>query len=319
MMVLLEKLSHLLVRLSSEHECDSYRILHGRGRSFPALEFINVDFFQPVVLITCYQEPPALLLDALIDFLRDKLSVGLQCVLLQRRYLPGAPSEIVIGTLPEFTFARRGALKFHLHLNAQQNPGYFLDMEPGRMWLEQQASGKRVLNLFSYTCAFSVVAIAAGAEKVVNVDMSSAALNLGRANHQLNGLNKNCSEFLAENILKSWGRIKKRGPFDLVVIDPPSFQKGSFVATKDYAKIVRRLPELMPEGGLVLACLNAPELPTDFIKKIFEDQLPVAEFEGRLSPHVDFPDINSEQQLKLLIYRLAPTENLSLQPDIHYQ
>jgi 23S rRNA (cytosine1962-C5)-methyltransferase len=164
-----------------------------------------------------------------------------------------------------------------------------------------------VLNLFAYTCAFSVVAIAAGAEKVVNVDMSSAALNLGRANHQLNNLAKSKSEFVAENILKSWSRVKKPGPYDLVIIDPPSYQKGSFIAEKDYAKVIRRLPELMPAGGLVLACLNAPELSEGFLKQQFVEQCPHAEFIERVKPHADFPDIDPEQQLKLLVYRVPPS------------
>jgi 23S rRNA (cytosine1962-C5)-methyltransferase len=155
------------------------------------------------------------------------------------------------------------------------------------------------------------VAIAAGAEKVVNVDMSSAALNLGRANHQLNNFPKTKSEFVAENILKSWSRIKKHGPYDLVVIDPPSFQKGSFIAEKDYAKVVRRLPELMPEGGLVMACLNAPELGAEFLMRLFAEVLPSASLIERLNPHPDFPDVDSEQQLKVLIYKLNATDELS--------
>ena len=169
------------------------------------------------------------------------------------------------------------------------------------------AAGKKILNLFAYTCAFSVVAVAAGAEKVVNVDMSSSALNVGRANHQLNGLTKERTEYLAENIMKSWGRIKKRGPFDIVIIDPPSYQPGSFIAGKDYEKVIRRLPELLPKGGLVLACLNAPELSDEFLKSQFATQLPEAGFVERVAPHPDFPDINPEQQLKLLVYRLPQT------------
>jgi len=218
-----------------------------------------------------------------------------------------APSEVILGALPEQVFARRGNLLFNLHLNSQQNAGYFLDMETGRQWIEKHAVNKRILNLFAYTCAFSVVAVAAGAEKVVNVDMSSPALNLGRSNHQLNGMSKEKTEFVAENILKSWSRVRKPGPYDLVVIDPPSYQKGSFIAEKDYGKVIRRLPELMPKGGLVLACLNAPELSDDFLKKQFEEHLPQAEFLERLEAHADFPDINPEQQLKLLVYKVAET------------
>ncbi len=303
------KLSGLLGTLQSKSELDSYRLLHGRGRCFDGLEFVNVDFFQPVLLFVFYKEPPDNWLEDIVQYLSDKLCEGFSCVLVQRRYLLNSPSEILLGKLPEKVFARRGNLLFNLHLNAQQNSGYFLDMESGRQWVEQHASGKRVLNLFAYTCAFSVVAIAAGAEKVVNVDMSSAALNLGRSNHQLNHLPKEKSEFVAENILKSWSRVKKPGPYDLVIVDPPSYQKGSFIAEKDYGKVIRRLPELMPHGGLVLACLNAPELSDEFLIYQFAEHLPQAEFVERVQPHEDFPDINPAQQLKLLAYRVPPTLN----------
>lgn len=285
-------------------QIDSYRVFHGRGHCFPGLEFITLDFFQPVLLVILFAEPPADWLTTFNHFIVTQIKSPIEAVILQKRYLQGAPSEILYGKLPDETYAQRGSLRFNLHLAQQQNSGFFLDMEPGRFWLEENASGKKILNLFAYTCAFSVVAIAAGAEKVVNVDMSSAALNLGRANHQLNRLEKERSEFLAEDILKSWGRIKKRGPYDLVIIDPPSYQKGSFIAERDYAKVIRRLPELVLNGGAVLACLNAPELGENFLKEIFSRECPEAKLIGRLpgSPH--FPDANPERQLKLFVYDL---------------
>lgn len=309
MQIIIDRLALLAEKIRNETDIDSYRVFHGRGRTFSGLEFVTVDYFQPVILVTLFFEPPLGWLDELVAHLHPLFSTTNSVLVVQRRYLPTSPSEIIWGELPESTYARRGDLLFNLHLAQQQNSGFFLDMEAGRQWLEQHAAGKRVLNLFAYTCAFSVVAIAAGAEKVVNVDMSSAALNLGRANHQLNQLAKNKSEFVAENILKSWSRVKKPGPYDVVIIDPPSYQKGSFIAEKDYAKVIRRLPELMPAGGLVLACLNAPELSEAFLNEQFVEQCPQAIFVERIKPHADFPDIDPEQQLKLLVYQL-PVSNI---------
>lgn len=304
MQIIIDRFTQLAEKIHNQPEIDSYRVFHGRGRTFPGLEFVTIDYFQPVILVTLFFEPPLHWLGELLEQARPLLLSADSVMVIQRRYLPNAPSEIVWGELPESTYARRGSSLFNLHLAQQQNAGFFLDMESGRQWLEQHAADKRVLNLFAYTCAFSVVAIAAGAEKVVNVDMSSAALNLGRANHQLNHLAKNKSEFVAENILKSWSRVKKPGPYDVVIIDPPSYQKGSFIAEKDYAKVIRRLPELMPAGGLVLACLNAPELSENFLRRQFDEQCPQAIFVERVKPHADFPDIDPEQQLKLLVYQI---------------
>lgn len=304
MQVIVDRLELLAKKIQTRAEIDSHRVFHGRGRTFPGLDFVTIDFFQPAILVTLFFEPPALWLDELIALAQPFFASTSAIMVVQRRYLAGAPSEIIWGTLPDPIYARRGETLFHLHLAQQQNSGFFLDMEAGRAWIEQHAAGKRVLNLFAYTCAFSVVAIVAGAEKVVNVDMSSAALNVGRANHQLNNIAKNKSEFIAENILKSWSRVKKPGPYDVVIIDPPSYQKGSFIAEKDYAKVIRRLPELMPEGGLVLACLNAPELSDGFLRQQFIDQCPHAEFVERVKSHADFPDMDPERQLKLMVYQL---------------
>jgi 23S rRNA (cytosine1962-C5)-methyltransferase len=304
MQIIIDRLTLLAKKIRAQANINSYRVFHGRGRTFSDLEFVTVDFFQPAILVTFFFEPPAHWLDDFLANLCSLFDPEDSVLVVQRRYLPNAPSDIIFGQLPDPIFARRGNSLFNLHLAQQQNSGYFLDMESGREWIEQHAAGKRVLNLFAYTCAFSVIAIAAGAEKVVNVDMSSAALNMGRANHQLNHLAKNKSEFVAENILKSWSRVKKPGPYDLVIIDPPSYQKGSFIAEKDYAKVIRRLPELMPAGGLVLACLNAPELSEGFLKQQFSEQCPQAVFVERVKPHADFPDVDPEQQLKLLVYQL---------------
>lgn len=306
---IISRLQILAGKIRAQKIIDSYRIFHGRGRTFEGLEFLTIDFFQPVILLTFFSEPPRGWLDELTAACRTLFDAGNNAFVVQHRYLTNAPSDVLWGILPEQCVARRGNLQFALHLAQQQNSGFFLDMEPGREWLAANAADKRILNLFAYTCAFSVVAVAANAQCVVNVDMSSAALNLGRSNHQRNGLDKHRSEFLAENILKSWGRIKKRGPFDVVIIDPPSYQKGSFVAEKDYAKVVRRLPELMPGGGLVLACLNAPELTEGFLRNQFLENCPEADFVQRLAPHKDFPDVDPERQLKLLVYSLPSIEN----------
>ena len=67
------------------------------------------------------------------------------------------------------------------------------------------------------------------------------------------------------NIFKSFSRFKKRGPFDLLICDPPTFQKGSVDIARDYPKIIRRLDEFMATKSTLLLCLNSPELGRDFL------------------------------------------------------
>ena len=292
---------------------DSCRVFHGRGGCYSGLEWCNLDVHWPAVLVIFFREPSrepspgfsAALQEALLPRMER---LGLSVLLFQNRYQDGAPYAIGAGELPGLLVARRNQLRFQLSLQ-QQNPGFFLDMEPGRQWLESHCAGKRVLNLFAYTCAFSVVAQAAGANQVVNVDMSSRSLSIGRENHRRNGQSTDNILFLAEDILKSWSRIRRRGPFDVILLDPPSFQKGSFVATRDYAKVLRRIAELASPGAHVLVCLNAPELDEDFLRQLVTDNSPGCVFEKRLAAHPDFPDIDPGRQLKLLVYRYTGADS----------
>ncbi|MGH1371186.1 MAG: class I SAM-dependent methyltransferase [Cellvibrionaceae bacterium] len=317
MSLIVQYLKPALEKLVAESNRDARRLFHGRGRTYPGHEQVTVDWFSPVIWVTFFkpqgsdsqtQEYEQVLLAGLVELVKtvNATATTIEAVMVQRRYLHNAPSDCILGVMPDSMFAHRGEARFTVQLGGRQNTGFFLDMEPGRKWLESRVKGRRVLNLFSYTCAFSVVAQMAGAESVVNVDMSSGALSQGRENHRLNGLPTDNIRFLPENILKSWGRIRRPGPYDVAIIDPPSYQKGSFVAERDYGKLVRRLPQLMNPGGDVLLCLNAPELGQDFVEQVVAQECPACRFVERLTPSSDFPDENPDQQLKLLHYRYPP-------------
>lgn len=285
---------------------EASRVFHGRGRCFANLEHINIDWFQPVLLITTYRELAEEEFRVLDDAVKQ-LPASVSCVLLQQRYLRDAPMTALRGDSPEQVYASEAGLRYELTLGGRQNIGYFMDMSPGREWLRQRCEGKRVLNLFAYTCAFSVAAIAAGAHSVSNVDMSKAALATGRRNHQLNEQQpalKRDVQFLPHDLFRSWGRIVRQGPYDIVIIDPPSRQKGSFIAAQDYARVLRRLPDLLPQGSDVLACLNAPELAEDFLHEAFASNCESAHFVARLPNRRDFPEMEEGRNLKMLHYQL---------------
>lgn len=293
-----------ITRNFSELQSDSRRLFHGRGCCFPGFEHLTVDAFQPVFLISLFREVDTAIVAEIAALLQGLCADSdFDTVLVQRRYLEGAPCEWLCGEERESYMAREGALNFELQLGKRQNTGFFLDMAPGRRWIEQHAAGKKVLNLFAYTCAFSVVAMAHGAASVVNADMSRASLKTGERNHRLNGQDLAAVKFLPYDIFRSWKRIRSWGPYDVVIIDPPSFQKGSFVAKKDYARLTRQLPHLIGEHADVLACLNAPELGENFVTDLFASDCPDLDLVGRLDNSVDFPDVDPQRQLKLFHYR----------------
>jgi 23S rRNA (cytosine1962-C5)-methyltransferase len=132
--------------------------------------------------------------------------------------------------------------------------------------------------------------------------MARGAIAIGQQNHQLNGITAGAS-FLAHDIFSTWGKITRGGPYDLVIVDPPSYQKGSFVATKDYARLLRRLPDLLAPGGHALLCLNAPELGTAFLQDQVHELAPELVFVERVANPAPFADVDEERALKVLVYR----------------
>ena len=280
---------------------DSRRLLHGRGRTYTGWEPVAIDWFAPALVITLYEDYERAAAEDLAHWLHRRIS-NCEAIFIQYRHASAdARFEQVLGEPLQVLFAQRNSLRFRLRLDTQ-NIGYFLDMEPARQWLENRCEGLNVLNLFAYTCAFSVVARAAGAKSVLNMDLSSNSLSVGRENHRCNALPTDNIQFLANDIRKSWGRLKRYGPYDLIVVDPPSFQKGSFVASRDYEKLLRRLPELCRSGTQLLLCLNSPETRFSDFKSMLDDAFSVARFQRRLEPSADFPEQDDQKSLKLLIY-----------------
>ncbi|HQS65566.1 MAG TPA: class I SAM-dependent methyltransferase [Sulfuricurvum sp.] len=299
----LDDLQHHLKTNATTVTTEYTRLFHGRGNAYDGYSFLTVDSVDKVLFAVLFDMDDEE--EAIVSMLRDFYTAEgkWEALVVQQRYTKDAPSTIIAGEIPTQTFAIENDLKYHINFLNAQNIGFFPDMTIGHTFVRDHAKGKNVLNLFSYTCSFSVVAIEGGATSVVNVDMNKNVLTTGRENHRLNGLDTKKVQFMPYNILKSWSRIKKAGPYDLIIIDPPSFQKGSFAATSDYAKIIRRLHEFAAEECTVLAALNAPELNTAFIKELFYENAPEFSYIKRLENLASFPAINEERSLKNLIFK----------------
>lgn len=299
----LENLQQLL--MTNTHNCtEEYaRLFHGRGNFYEGYRFLTVDSVDRVLFAIFFESDDEE--ETIIDMLQQfyETESKWEALVVQQRYLQGSPSSVISGELPQESFAIENGLKYNINFQSAQNIGFFPDMKVGRSFVRDHAKGKNVLNLFSYTCSFSVAAIEGGAASVVNVDMNKNVLTTGRENHRLNGLDTKKVQFMPYNILKSWSRIRKAGPYDLIIIDPPSFQKGSFAATSDYEKIIRRLHEFAAEECIILSALNAPELGTEFIQTLFRENAPEFHFVERLENLESFPANDEERSLKNLIFK----------------
>ncbi|WP_285351037.1 class I SAM-dependent methyltransferase [Pseudomonas sp. ME-P-057] len=305
----LDLLDTLLLNALATPPAETRRLFHGRGRRWPGLEQLTVDWMQGVVLVSLFKAPEdealAALERRLHTFIESSVwqKSGAHTLLLQHRYLPDSHTEALLGTVQDEWTLTEGGLRYLVDFGKKQNTGLFLDMRYGRDWVRANAAGKRVLNLFAYTCGFSVAAIEGGADLVVNLDMSRAALSRGRDNHRLNGHDLSKVTFLGHELFKSWGKVKSTGPYELVIIDPPSFQKGSFLLTKDYQRVLRKLPELLTAQGTVLACMNDPALGADFLIEGVTREAPGLRFVERLENPPEFADIDPDGGLKALVFR----------------
>jgi 23S rRNA (cytosine1962-C5)-methyltransferase len=89
----------------------------------------------------------------------------------------------------------------------------------------------------------------------------------------------------------------------LIIIDPPTFQKGSFEATKDYRKLIMKLPQIASEDCTLLACLNSPDLDAEFIKELIKELAPSFKFVKRLENVEEFASADEERSLKNLVFQ----------------
>lgn len=287
----------------SEISVEYRRLFHGRGNCYDGFEYLTIDSIDKVLYICFFKEIETNIEKELIDYITDLSKKEIwKCAVLQRRYLLKAPSEVIFGELDDTNYAIENGLKYKLSFLSNQNIGFFGDMSEGRAYIKSIAKDKNILNLFSYTSSFSVVAMSAEAQMVVNVDMSKGALSVAKENHEINNISTNSVKFLPFNILKSWSKIRKFAPYDAVIIDPPSFQKGSFIASNDYVKIIKKLPELCNKKCMVLATLNAPELDESFLIGIFKEFAPEFKYIKRLDNPKTFPQKESTKALKNLIF-----------------
>ncbi|TXT40848.1 MAG: hypothetical protein FD135_843 [Comamonadaceae bacterium] len=288
---------------------DAQRVFHGRGGLYPGCEHWVLDAYPPVWVLTSFLPVADDELQTLHAALSDRwqqLAPGQMLNwVFQYRHEGRSDTRLMSGTVPEPHVVTENGARYRVHVLKGQNHGLFLDMAQGRQWVREHVSTRpklKILNLFAYTCAFSVVALQAGAKQVINLDMSHGALGIGQQNHQLNTLVSGAS-FMGHDVFTSWGKITRSGPYDLIILDPPSYQKGSFVATKDYARLLRRLPELLDLGGYALLCLNAPELDTAFLQDSMQALAPELEFVERVPNPAVFADVSAERALKVMVYK----------------
>ena len=242
------------IGIADNPQNNTYRLVHGEGDNLPGL------------VIDCYGKTAVMQAHSVgIHVCRKDIANALMQVMGSRienvfykseTTLPfkaelGQENGFIIGGSDDNTALEYG-LKFHVDWLRGQKTGFFVDQRENRSLLEQYARGKRVLNMFCYTGGFSFYAMRGGAELVHSVDSSGKAIELTRANVELNFPGDTRHEAYCDDAFKF---LEKAGnQYDLIILDPPAFAKHRGAlhnALKGYTRLNRASLEKIQKGGIL--------------------------------------------------------------------
>lgn len=223
-------------------ETDLFRLVFGEGDGLPGLV---IDYYNGHCVLQCHSsgmfQDAALIAEAL-----KKLSLRIETIYVKNEkegsYLFGNTSETVV---------KENGNLFHVNWVEGQKTGFFIDQRDNRKLLGEMASGKSVLNVFSYTGGFSIYALNNKASKVVSVDLSESAIALANKNAELNQVSKNHSAIAVD----AFEYLKLEAVnFDIVVLDPPAFAKrrsANHNAVQGYKRLNALALKKMKKGSFL--------------------------------------------------------------------
>ena len=163
---------------------------------------------------------------------------------------------------PDFFTVLENGVMYQVFMNDGLMTGIFLDQHEVRGSLvDGLAMGKSLLNMFSYTAAFSVAATMGGASQTTSVDLAKRSRELSQAHFQANGISTDDHRFIVMDVFEYFKYAKRKGlTYDVIVLDPPSFarnKKQTFSVAKDYHKLISQSLEILNPGGIIIASTNA--------------------------------------------------------------
>ncbi|RSJ93294.1 class I SAM-dependent rRNA methyltransferase [Streptococcus mitis] len=163
---------------------------------------------------------------------------------------------------PDFLTVLENGVLYQVFMNDGLMTGIFLDQHEVRGSLvDGLAMGKSLLNMFSYTAAFSVAAAMGGASQTTSVDLAKRSRELSQAHFQANGLRTDDHRFIVMDVFEYFKYAKRKGlTYDVIVLDPPSFarnKKQTFSVAKDYHKLISQSLDILNPGGIIIASTNA--------------------------------------------------------------
>ena len=279
------------LRLRRDHldlgDTDAFRLVNGEGDGLPGLTVERYGDFLMLQLYSAAWRPHLKSLTRALQELLSPRGIYEKSRPRNTRDLESAGATKSYGRLlwgvaaPERLEVRENGLKFLVELERGLNTGLFLDQRESRRDLMRRAPGKKLLNLFAYTGAFSVAAAGAEAELVTTVDVSPAYTDWARANFGVNRLNPKRHEFIVGECLGALADLSRRGKsYDIILMDPPSFStttKGRFTTRGGTSDLVAAALPLLTQGGLFIASSNHQKVDVaDYLKELRRGALQAA-------------------------------------------
>lgn len=204
-------------------------------------------------------------------------------------------------TMPTEWIVSENGLTFLLKRDEGLSPGLFLDQRERRKWVFENSNGLNVLNLFSYTGAFSVAAAKGGAKSVTTVDLSKKYIEWSKKNFELNGLKTESHEFWSADVFPFLEGARRRNrKFDLIICDPPSFSRSKnsiFKFEKDYVQLLELCFAVAnTKAEVILSCNFEGWSQMEFKKRI--SQVAHGHEVEFLPPSPDFEQADEDAVLK---------------------
>lgn len=239
----------------------AFRVLNGEGDGLGGL---IIDYYDGYYVVSWYSEG--------IYTFRDEIIAALQKVAnfkgiyekkrfdTKGKYIEG--DDFVAGERGEFPLiVKENGVNFAVYLNDGAMVGVFLDQRNVRKQIrDKYAKGRTVLNMFSYTGAFSVFAALGGASKTTSVDLANRSLSKTIEQFSVNEVDYEAQDIIVEDVFLYFKyAAKKKMKFDMVVLDPPSFarsKKYTFSAAKDYKNLLKETIAITENNGIIVASTN---------------------------------------------------------------
>lgn len=285
-----------------QDETNAYRLVNAEGDGFPGL---TIDRYGEYLMLQTFTRA----WDSRIEQIVNELGEQLQPLGSYLKFRPqqtrqlesqgGLPCNKLLQGSPagEKFPVRENRLQFLVDLDQGLHTGLFMDQRANRKDLMRHCRGKRVLNLFSFTGAFSVAAAASGAREVTSVDASPSYLAWAEENFALNRLNPKRHRFLTGDCFKILDQLQRDGEsFDLVLLDPPSFsttRQSRFTTRGGTAELAACALRLLNAGGLLISSSNHQKVDVaDYLKELRRGSLSSGielQIVGLRGQGVDFP------------------------------